>query len=106
MAGRHGSRFTLTCQLPTCKTCLDGGPNPTVGGNLVKWQRNNANIYSFIFLGTKGGALQQLCGVTSVIIRNMDSEADKRHVRRSWTSANACATICQECNSLYPNNVV
>ena len=31
-------------------------PNPTLGDNLAKWQRNNANLYSLVFLATNGGA--------------------------------------------------
>ena len=31
-------------------------PNPTAGGDLVRWQRNNANLYSVLFLATNGGA--------------------------------------------------
>ena len=31
-------------------------PNPTLGDNLAKWQRNIANIYSVLFLATNGGA--------------------------------------------------
>ena len=31
-------------------------PNPTLGDNLAKWQRKNANFYPVIFLATNGGA--------------------------------------------------
>ena len=31
-------------------------PNSTLGDNLVKWQRNNANLYSVLILATNGGA--------------------------------------------------
>ena len=31
-------------------------PDPTLGDNLAKWQRNNANLYSVIFLATNTGA--------------------------------------------------
>ena len=31
-------------------------PNPTLDDNLAKWKRNNANLYSVLFLATNGGA--------------------------------------------------
>ena len=30
-------------------------PNPTLGDNFAKWQRNNANLYTVLFLATNGG---------------------------------------------------
>ena len=30
-------------------------PNPTLGDNLAKWQRNNNNLYAVLFLATNGG---------------------------------------------------
>lgn len=31
-------------------------PNPTLGGNLAKWRRNNVSLYSVFFLAANGGA--------------------------------------------------
>ena len=44
-------------------------PNPTLGDNLDKWQRNNANIYSVPFLATNGGA-------TTVVRRHEGQKPD------------------------------